>query len=78
MAAKPSYLLAMKLSALERATADERDFRDAVNLSIACGVATADGLRDVFRQFFPDQNLADASEKRLNDLARAIQSQAAS
>lgn len=78
VAAKPSYLLAMKLSALERATADERDFRDAVNLSIACGVTTADGLRDVFRQFFPDQNLPDASEKRLNDLARAIHSRAAS
>jgi hypothetical protein len=29
VAAKPSYILAMKLSALERPIADDRDFRDA-------------------------------------------------
>jgi hypothetical protein len=35
VAAKPSYILAMKLNALERSTADDRDFEDAVNLGIA-------------------------------------------
>jgi hypothetical protein len=74
VAAKPSYILAMKLSALERTTADDRDFHDAVNLGIACRVDTADGLREVFRQFFPDQDLPAAAELRLNELARAIQS----
>ncbi len=43
VAAKPSYMLAMKLSALERSTADDRDFADAVQLGIACGVNTVDG-----------------------------------
>ena len=38
VAAKPSYMLAMKLSALERSTADDRDFADGVQLGIACGV----------------------------------------
>jgi hypothetical protein len=78
VAAKPKYLLAMKLSALERATADDRDFQDAVSLSIACGVTTADGLQDVFRKFFPDQGLPAAAEARLKELARAIQSGSAS
>jgi len=78
VAAKPSYILAMKLSALERATADDRDFQDAVNLSIACGVSTADELHDAFRKFFPDQDLPAAAEVRLKELARAIQSRSAS
>jgi len=74
MAAKPSYILAMKLGALERSTADDRDFEDAVNLSIACGVRTADELREIFRRFFPDEGLPPASDARLRELARAIQS----
>ena len=53
VAAKPSYMLAMKLSALERSTADDRDFADAVQLGIACGVNTVDGLRETFRRFLP-------------------------
>jgi hypothetical protein len=78
VAAKPGYILAMKLSALERTTADDRDFQDALNLSVACGISTSDGLRDIYRKFFPDQGLSPASEKRLNDLVRAIQSRSAS
>jgi hypothetical protein len=74
VAAKPSYMLAMKLSALERSTADDRDFADAVQLAVACGVNTVDGLRETFRRFFPDHALAAASEQRLNELARTIQS----
>jgi len=74
VAAKPSYILAMKVSAMERLTADDRDFEDAVNLSLACGISTADELRDVFRRFFPDQELPAASELRLRELAHAIQS----
>ncbi|MEA2938211.1 MAG: hypothetical protein QOC56_1715, partial [Alphaproteobacteria bacterium] len=48
VAAKPSYLLAMKLSALERSTADDRDFQDAVNLGVACTISTTQELREVF------------------------------
>ena len=46
--------------------------RAAVNLGIACGVSTAEGLRKIFREFFPDQELPAAAEVRLGDLARAI------
>ncbi len=74
LAAKPTYILAMKLNALERSTADDRDFQDAVNLGIACGARTAEELRDVFRKFFPDQKLPAAAELRLSELARAIES----
>jgi hypothetical protein len=64
MAAKPAYILAMKLKALERTTADDRDYQDAVKRGIACGATTADGA------------LPLAAELRLGDLAQAIQAEA--
>ena len=72
VAAQPSYILAMK-----RSTADDRDFADAVQLGVACGVDTVDGLRDNFRRYFPDHDLPAASEERLRDLARTIQAKSA-
>ena len=72
LAAKPVYILGMKLKALERTTADDRDYRDAVKLGIACGATTADGLRDVFRKFFP----GEAARAAVRDLAQAIQVEA--
>jgi hypothetical protein len=77
VAAKPSYMLAMKLSAMERTTADDRDFEDAANLGLACGVRTVDDLRDVFRRFFPAQQLPASADVRLRELTQAIQSKAA-
>jgi hypothetical protein len=74
VAAKPAYILAMKLGALERVTADGRDFEDAVNLSVACGVSTIDDLREVFHSYFPDRELPAAAELRLSDIVRAIRS----
>ena len=74
VAAKPAYILAMKLGALERVTADDRDFDDAVNLSMACGVSTVDELHEVFRNYFPDRELPAAAELRLHDIAQAIRS----
>src|SRR5580658_2926615 len=50
MAAKPAYILAMKLKALERTTADDRDYWDAVKLGVACGANTVDGLREILRK----------------------------
>jgi len=76
MAAKPAYILAMKLKALERTTADDRDYRDAIKLGIACRASTADELRDVFRMFFPEEALPLAVELRLGDLAQAIRKEA--
>jgi hypothetical protein len=76
MAAKPAYILAMKLKALERTTADDRDYRDAVKLGIACKVNTADGLRNIFRKFFPNEALPLAAELQLGSIAQAIRAEA--
>ena len=76
VAAKPSYILAMKLNALERSTADDRDFQ--VQLGVACGASTIEGLRDIYRKFFADEKLSPTAELRLGELARAIQSKAQS
>jgi hypothetical protein len=71
-AAKPPYLLAMKLSALERTTNDNRDYDDAIRLSIECGVSTVDGLREIYRQFFPDAMIPPRAEMRLGELVEDI------
>jgi hypothetical protein len=71
-AAKPSYILAMKLKALERTTIDDRDYDDVVNLGVECGVCTADGLREVFQQFFPGEEFPPRAEMRLGELAEDI------
>lgn len=44
-AAQPAYILAMKLSALERSTIDDRDYQDAINLALECGVGTARAIQ---------------------------------
>ncbi len=71
-AAKPSYILAMKLKALERVTIDDRDYEDAVNLGIERGMSRVDELREVFRQFFPDEELPPRAALRLEELASDI------
>jgi hypothetical protein len=72
MAAKPSYILAMKLAALERFTIEDRDYQDAINLGAECGVTTVEGLRDIFRKYFAHEQLPRSAELRLRDLANAI------
>jgi len=72
-AAQPAYILAMKLSALERSTVDDRDYQDAINLALECGVSTIDELQGVFRSFFAGQQLSPAAEVRISHLALAIQ-----
>ena len=72
-AANPSYILAMKLKALERTTVDDRDYDDAVKLALACGVTTVDGLRELIRNFFSDEELSLRTELRLPEVAKAIQ-----
>jgi hypothetical protein len=78
VAAKPSYILAMKLAALERATADDRDFQDAVELGIACGVRTVAQLHEIFREFFRDRALPVTAELRVGELVRAVSERSAS
>jgi hypothetical protein len=71
-AAKPEYILAMKLKALDRVTADDRDYQDAVGLGIECGVTTVDALRDVYRKFFANEDLPVTAQPRLAGLIALI------
>jgi hypothetical protein len=71
-AAKPEYILAMKLKALDRVTADDRDFQDAVGLGIECGVTTIDRMRDEYRKFFGSEELPTTAQLRLSALIEAI------
>jgi hypothetical protein len=72
-AAKPAYILAMKLKALERTTIDDRDYQDTINLALECGISTLDELQGVFRKFFADEELPPAAELRMKELVLAIQ-----
>jgi hypothetical protein len=71
-AAKPEYLLAMKLKALDRVTADDRDFKDAIGLGRACGVTTIDELRNMYRRYFGSEDLPIPTQLRLSGLLAAI------
>jgi hypothetical protein len=71
-AAKPEYILAMKLKALDRVTADDRDFQDPVGLGIECGVITIDQMHDVYRKFFGSEELPTAAQLRFSGLIEAI------
>jgi len=77
LAAKPSYILAM-MGAMERTTLDDRDFSDAVELGLSCGVRTVDELRNVFREYFPDRELPTRTELCLSEVAQAIASRSGS
>ena len=71
-AARPEYILAMKLRALERLTTDERDFKDAVQLAIECGVTTLGEIKDVHRRYFGDDELPVKAELQLASLIAAV------
>jgi len=71
--AKPEYICAMKLKALQRDDVGDRDFNDAVALASAVGIRTADQLAALFASFFPDERLDPVAAARLPALADAIQ-----
>ena len=75
--AKPEYLCAMKLKALERETVDDRDFEDALRLAIEIDVETFDQLTALFTAFFPDETLHPKASARLPELAQQIGSRRA-
>jgi hypothetical protein len=62
----------MKLKALDRVTADDRDFQDAVSLGIECGVTIIDQMHDVYRKFFGSEELPTTAQLRLSALIEAI------
>jgi hypothetical protein len=71
--AKPEYLCAMKLKALERETPDNRDFEDAAALGLDLGVRTAEDLKALYRSFFPDEPLGPIASTLLPQVASEIQ-----
>ena len=76
LVARPDYLLAMKLAALAREAADDRDFDDARKLAAATGAKTVEQLEKVFLDYFPAEQLPGRARLRLPDLARAIANEA--
>ena len=72
--AKPEYICAMKLKALQRETADDRDFADAVRLAAELGIESADDLLHVFASYFPEESLDRAAAARLPEIAEALRS----
>lgn len=72
LVATPQYLLAMKLIALERATATDRDFEDAKMLAREVGVTTVEELQEIYRSYFPGRSLPDRAASRLEELENAI------
>src|SRR6267154_3044457 len=70
--AKPEYLCAMKLKALERETVEDRDFEDAVRLGLEIGKETTDELSRLFSSFFPDEALGPNAAARLLEVAEQI------
>jgi len=70
--AKPEYLCAMKLKALQRENVDDRDFEDAINLAVEIAVETADQLQRLFAAFFPDEKLHPNAAARLPELVQQI------
>ena len=70
--AKPEYLLAMKLAALQRQTAEDRDFEDARRLAQELGVTSVDDLERAYHAFFPKESLPERAKLRLPELESAI------
>jgi hypothetical protein len=71
--AKPEYLCAMKLKALERETLDNRDFEDAAALGLELGIRTEKDLEALYRSFFPDEPLGPVASTLLPGVAWEIQ-----
>lgn len=69
--ARPEYLCAMKLKALQRADVGDRDFEDAVRLAAEIGCATRHELARLFGTFFPGETLDPSAERQLPEVAAA-------
>jgi len=67
--ARPEYLCAMKLKALERADPQDKDFQDAVRLARETGVTDPEELNRMYADFFPDEDLPPIAQVRLPEVA---------
>ena len=71
--ARPEYLCAMKLRALERETLDNRDFEDAVALGLELGVRGREQLEALYGSFFPEEPLSPLASTLLPRVAHEIE-----
>jgi hypothetical protein len=71
--AKPEYLCAMKLKALERENVGNKDFDNAVRLGLEIGLSTTEELARLVAAFFPQETLDPVASARLPEVAREIQ-----
>jgi hypothetical protein len=72
--AKPEYICAMKLKALQRETIGDKDFADAVRLAAELGIESTDGLLRLFASYFPGESLDRAATARLPEIAGQLRS----
>jgi hypothetical protein len=72
--ARPEYICAMKLKALQRESVGDRDFEDAVRLAAELGIETADDLRHLFASYFPGESLDPTAVARLPEIAQQVRS----
>jgi hypothetical protein len=72
--AKPEYICAMKLKALQRETVGDKDFDDAVRLAAELGIESTDDLLRLFASYFPGESLDRAAVVRVPEIAAAIRS----
>lgn len=74
--ARPEYLCAMKLAAMERTDVGDKDFNDAVRLAAEAGIQDVDGLKALYENFFPDGKLDAIALARLPEVAETLQGHA--
>jgi hypothetical protein len=72
--AKPEYICAMKLRALQRESIGDRDFEDAVRLAAELGIASTDDLLQLFASYFPDESLDRTAAARLPEIIGKVRS----
>jgi hypothetical protein len=72
--AKPEYICAMKLRALQRENVGDKDFDDAVGLAAELGIESADELLHLFASYFPGESLDPSAAARLPEIAEEVRS----
>lgn len=72
--AKPEYICAMKLKALQRENVGDKDFDDAVRLAMELRIESADDLRHLFASYFPGESLDAAAAARLPEIVLEVRS----
>ena len=70
--ARPEYLLAMKLKALQRSDVGGRARGDVIRLAHATGKNSAEDLVAVFTAFFPNESLHPLAAMQLPGIAQAL------